>query len=155
MLCGDIPEANQLKRVKMTTRSYSEMIKLKSFEERYNYLKLSGSTGVVTFGFDRYLNQTFYTSYKWKQIRRDVIVRDEACDLAIPERSIFGGIRVHHMNPIAPEDLELEKDIVFDPEFLICTSHNTHNAIHFGNEKNLFALSKERKKGDTTLWKTS
>ena len=81
MPCGDIPEANQSKRAKMTTRSYSEMIKLKIFEERYNYLKLSGSAGVVTFGFDRYLNQTFYTSYKWKQVRRDVIVRDEACDL--------------------------------------------------------------------------
>ena len=136
----------------MMSRSYSEMIKLKSFEERYNYLKLSGSAGVVTFGFDRYLNQTFYTSYKWKQVRRDVIVRDEACDLAIPERSIFGGIRVHHMNPIAPEDLELEKDIVFDPEFLICTSHNTHNAIHYGDLELLPKQYIPRSPGDTKLW---
>ena len=136
-------------------RNYTELSRLRTFGERFEYLRLDSRIGVATFGFDRYLNQIFYTSYKWKQVRRDVIVRDEACDLAIPERSIFGGIRVHHMNPIAPEDLELEKDIVFDPEFLICTSHNTHNAIHFGNEKNLFALSKERKKGDTTLWKTS
>ena len=156
MQCEDILEPNQLtKKMKMTNRNYSEMIKLKSFEERYNYLKLSGPIGIATFGFDRYLNQSFYTSYKWRQVRRDIIVRDEECDLAIPERSIFGAIRVHHMNPIAPEDLELERDIVFDPEFLICVSHNTHNAIHFGNEKNLFALPKERKRGDTTLWKIS
>ena len=155
MQCEDILELNQLmKKMNRTNRNYSEMIKLKSFEERYNYLKLSGPIGIATFGFDRYLNQSFYTSYKWRQVRRDIIVRDEACDLAIPERSIFGAIRVHHMNPIAPEDLELEKDIVFDPEFLICVSHNTHNAIHFGNEKNLFTLPKERKRGDTTLWKT-
>ena len=102
----------------MMSRSYSEMIKLKSFEERYNYLKLSGSAGVVTFGFDRYLNQTFYTSYKWKQVRRDVIVRDEACDLAIPERSIFGGVRVHHMNPIAPEIWNLRKTLCLIQSFL-------------------------------------
>ena len=137
----------------MQSKNYSDLIKLKSFEERFDYLRLDSRIGVLTFGFDRYLNQSFYTSYKWRQIRRDVIVRDNACDLGIPERSIFGSIRVHHMNPITIEDLEFEKDIALDPEFLICVSHNTHNAIHFGNEKNLFDLTKERKKGDTSLWK--
>lgn len=139
----------------MTTlyRNYSDLIKLKSFEERFNYLRLDNGIGVLTFGFDRYLNQSFYTSHKWRQVRRDVIIRDNACDLGIQERSIFGNIRVHHMNPITIEDLEFEKDIVLDPEFLICVSHNTHNAIHFGTEKNLFDLPKERKEGDTTLWK--
>lgn len=134
-------------------RNYSDLIKLKSFEERFNYLRLDNAIGVLTFGFDRYLNQSFYTSHKWRQVRRDVIIRDNACDLGIQERSIFGNIRVHHMNPVTIEDLEFEKDIVLDPEFLICVSHNTHNAIHFGTEKNLFDLPKERKKGDTTLWK--
>lgn len=133
-------------------RNYSDLIKLKSFEERFDYLKLNGSIGTTTFGFDRYLNQYFYTSYAWKKVRRDVIVRDNACDLGISERSIFGHIRVHHMNPITIEDLELEKKISIDPEFLICVSLNTHNAIHFGNKENLFDLTKERKKGDTNLW---
>ena len=140
--------------MKTMNKNYSELIKFKSFEERFNYLKLVGSIGTETFGFDRYLNQSFYTSYKWRQVRRDIIIRDEACDLAISERPIFGNIRVHHMNPITVEDLEFNRDIVFDPEFLICVSHNTHNAIHFGNEKKLFIMPKERKKGDTILWKT-
>ena len=133
-------------------RTYTELIKLETFEERFDYLKLDGRVGTSTFGFDRYLNQIFYTSYAWRQVRRDVIVRDEACDLAIPSRAIFGNIRVHHMNPITVEDLELQKDIALDPEFLICVSLNTHNAIHFGNKNNLFDLPKERRKGDTTLW---
>lgn len=137
----------------MNYRNYSDLIKLKSFEERYDYLKLDGSVGVITFGFDRYLNQSFYTSYAWRQVRRDVIARDQACDLGILERSIFGNIRVHHMNPITIEDLEFGRDIAIDPEFLICVSSNTHNAIHFGTEKNLMDLPKERKKGDTSLWK--
>ena len=133
-------------------RTYTELIKLETFEERFDYLKLDGRVGTSTFGFDRYLNQIFYTSYAWRQVRRDVIVRDEACDLAIPSRAIFGNIRVHHMNPITVEDLELQKDIALDPEFLICVSLNTHNAIHFGNKNNLFDLPKERREGDTTLW---
>lgn len=139
----------------MNYRNYNELIKLKTFEERFYYLKLDGSAGVTTFGFDRYLNQSFYTSARWRRVRRDVIVRDNACDLAIPERSIFGNIRVHHMNPITVKDLEFESAIVLDPDFLICVSLNTHNAIHFGSEKNLFTLPQERKEGDTTLWKAS
>jgi len=133
-------------------RTYTELMKLKTFENRFEYLRLDGVAGVSTFGFDRYLNQYFYTSHKWRQVRRDVIVRDSACDLGIPERSIFGNIRVHHMNPITIEDLEFEKEVAIDPEFLICVSLNTHNAIHFGNKGNLFDLPKERKKGDTDLW---
>jgi len=135
------------------TRNYSDLIKLKTFEERFEYLKLDGVVGSSTFGFDRYLNQYFYRSYNWRKVRRDVIVRDNACDLGIFDRAIFGDIRVHHMNPITIEDLELEKDISINPEFLICVSLNTHNAIHFGNKSNLFDLPKDRKKGDTSLWK--
>ena len=133
-------------------RKYTELIKLDTFEERFDYLKLSGRTGTSTFGFDRYLNQAFYTSKAWRQVRQDVIIRDNACDLAIPERSILYGVRVHHMNPVTAEDLELGKDIILDPEFLVCVSHTTHNAIHFGSKKNLVTLPKKRKKGDTTLW---
>lgn len=138
----------------MTTkiRTYTELIRLQTFEERFDYLKLAGQTGVVTFGFDRYLNQQFYTSREWKRVRREVILRDNACDLAMPDRSIFSGIRVHHMNPVTAKDLEFESEIVLDPEFLICVSHNTHNAIHFGSKDNLIKLPKKRKKGDTTLW---
>ena len=134
-------------------RTYRELIQLETFEERFEYLKLSGRTGVPTFGFDRYLNQYFYRSREWKQIRREVIIRDNACDLAIPDRSLYRGIRVHHMNPVTAEDLEMGRDIVLDLEYLICTSHTTHNAIHFGSKDNLVMLPKERTKGDTTLWK--
>lgn len=139
----------------MRTRTYSELITLKTFEERFDYAKLSGKIGVTTFGFDRYLNQAFYTSYQWRKVRRDVIIRDEACDLAIPDRSIFYGVRVHHLNPVTSKDLELGADVVLDPEFLICVSHQTHNAIHFGNKKNLLFVPRKRKKGDTTLWTAS
>ena len=137
----------------MMLKTYSELIKLPSFEERFDYVKLTGNIGISTFGFDRYLNQSFYTSYQWRQVRRDVIVRDSGCDLAILERPVFGAIRVHHMNPVSIEDLESERDIVLDPEFLICVSLTTHNAIHFGNQNGLHALMKEREKGDTNLWK--
>jgi hypothetical protein len=138
--------------LKLNLRNYEELIKLKSFDERFEYLKLDSGVGVATFGFDRYLNQSFYNSHEWKQVRRDVIVRDQACDLAIPERSILGNIRVHHMNPISIEDLEACEDIVLDPLFLICVSHNTHNAIHFGNKDSLYILPRERTEGDTRLW---
>lgn len=133
-------------------RTYSELIKLPSFEERYEYLKLSGSLGVVTFGFDRYLNQRFYNSTQWKNLRREIIIRDEACDLGIEGREIETGIRVHHLNPITIEDFENGNYDILDPEFLICSSLNTHNAIHFGDKSNLIQLPKERRKGDTTLW---
>jgi hypothetical protein len=139
----------------MIFRTYTELCRLKTFEERFDYLKLDGRTGDSTFGFDRHVNQSFYRSRLWRQIRQEVIIRDEACDLAIPERSILQGIQIHHMNPVTMEDLELERDIVLDPEFLICVSHSTHNAIHFGSRNNLITLPKEREKGDTTLWTVS
>ena len=125
----------------------------RTFEERFDYLYLRGSIGIATFGFDRYLNQDFYNSSQWRSVRNKVIARDCACDLAIRGRDILDAIRVHHMNPITIEDLERERPIVIDPEFLICVSLNTHNAIHFGNKGNLFDLPKERKRGDTDLWK--
>ena len=135
-------------------RSYSELIKLKTFEERFRYLRLSQSVGASTFGFNRYVNQAFYASREWKNIRREIILRDEGCDLAIPDRGIFSGIRVHHMNPVTVEDISGDEITeLLNPEYLICTSLETHNAIHFGNEENLITVSKERQKGDTTLWK--
>lgn len=137
------------------SRNYTDLIALKTFDERFEYLKLTGSVGSTTFGFDRYLNQAFYTSAQWKQVRREVIIRDESCDMGILDRPIFGGVRVHHMNPVSIEDLELGRDIILDPEFLICVSHTTHNAIHFGDKNNLISLPTERKRGDTTLWKVS
>lgn len=156
MRCDDILETpNRRKKITMSKKNYTELKELKSFDERFDYLKLVGSIGIETFGFDRYLNQSFYTSREWKQVRREVIVRDESCDLGILDRPIFGAVRVHHMNPVSVEDLELGRDIILDPEFLICVSHNTHNAIHFGNKKSIVSLPTERKKGDTTLWKVS
>ena len=136
----------------MTIRTYSELNQIKTFEERFRYLQLNKQIGIATFGFDRYINQNFYTSRQWKIIRNHVIVRDQSCDLGIAGRDIYGYVRVHHMNPIAVEDLEQGNTDALDPEFLICTSLDTHNAIHFGNESNIFRLPVERTKGDTRLW---
>lgn len=135
-------------------RTYSELRQIKTFEERYEYLKLSGSIGVATFGFDRYLNQRFYNSLEWKSFRRDIIIRDGACDLGIEGYDIVSGIRIHHLNPLKIEDFEDGNFKLFlDPEFVICCSLNTHNAIHFGDKKNLILMPQERRKGDTTLWR--
>lgn len=136
----------------MTIRTYSELIQFETFEERFNYLKLSGSVGSATFGYDRYINQNFYKSKVWQAIRRDIIVRDEACDLGILDRPISSRILIHHMNPVSLEDLEAGSDYALDPEFLVVVSHRTHNAIHFGNEDNLIKSPQERRKGDTDLW---
>lgn len=133
-------------------RTYSELLQIPSFEERFVYLRIKGILGRSTFGFDRYLNQRFYASLEWKRIRNYVIVRDNSCDLAIPDRELFGSVRVHHMNPITVEDIELGTDYLLDPEYLICTSLITHNAIHFGDKQNLISLPKERRRGDTTPW---
>jgi hypothetical protein len=134
-------------------RTYSELLEFPDFNDRYNYLKLSGSVGESTFGFDRYINQEFYRSREWKQIRREVIIRDNGCDMGVQDYEIYGKIIVHHMNPIQDEDL-LQHNIhrVIDPEFLVCVSHMTHQAIHFGSDKLLPQLPVERKKGDTKLW---
>lgn len=134
-------------------RSYSELIALPTFEERFEYLKLNGRVGKDTFGFDRYLNQTFYRSSKWKSIRDQVIIRDNGCDLGIYGYDITGRILIHHMNPITMDDIEKESDFLLDPEYLICTTHNTHNAIHYGNDNLTIKLPMERTPNDTCPWK--
>lgn len=134
-------------------KTYSELITLPTFEERYRYLRLGGSVGADTFGFDRYLNQVFYRSQRWKKIRDHVILRDNGCDLAMPDREISERIIIHHMNPITLQDIELESEFLLDPEYLICTVHSTHNAIHYGDESLLITAPKERTKNDTCPWR--
>lgn len=134
-------------------RTYSELITLPTFEERYRYLRLGGKVGKETFGFDRYLNQVFYSSEEWKRIRRDVIIRDFGCDLGVEGFEIYGRIIVHHMNPITKDDIISRSKFLLDPEFLICTSHNTHEAITYGDESLLALLPIERTKNDTCPWK--
>ena len=136
----------------MRIRTYSELITLRTFNERFDYLVLSGQVGHSTFGPDRYLNQNFYRSREWRRIRNEVIIRDGGCDLGIPGREIYDRIYVHHMNPITVEDIYDEHDLLVNPEFLICTSFNTHQAITFGDRNNLIKLPFERRKGDTKLW---
>lgn len=135
-------------------RTYSELSKLKTFEERFEYLRLSGAVGAATFGSDRYLNQMLYTSRRWKSIREQVIIRDQACDLGIEDRAILTKILIHHMNPITVDDILKGSDLVFNPEYLICTQHITHNAIHYGDES-LLIKSKpvERRPNDTCPWR--
>ena len=137
----------------MSIKTYSELIKFNTFEDRYRYLKLDGNVGVDTFGFDRYLNQIFYRSGKWKSIRDEVIIRDNGCDLGIDGREIHGRIIIHHMNPITIEDIEKESEYLIDPEFLITTVLNTHNAIHYGDESLLMLMSVERTRNDMCPWK--
>lgn len=134
-------------------RTYSELSKLTTFEDRYNYLRLDGFVGEETFGFDRYLNQLFYTSQKWRSIRDFVIIRDNGCDLGVEGYEIHGKIIIHHMNPITVSDIINETEYLLDPEFLISTTHNTHNAIHYGDEKLLITGPIERKPNDTCPWK--
>ena len=133
-------------------RTYYELSRLDTFEKRFRYLDLRGVVGNSTFGFDRYLNQLLYHSKEWRRTRDDIIIRDNACDLGIIGRDIFDRILVHHLNPITIENIENRDDCVFDPNNLICTSHNTHNAIHFGGEEVLLKMPKTRSKGDTWLW---
>lgn len=123
-----------------------------SYKDRYDYLKLSGYIGNETFGFDRYLNQVFYRSAEWKRIRNEVIARDGGCDLGHPDYPIFGKVIIHHMNPLTLEDIQKESKHLLDPEFLICVSHQTHNAIHYGDESQLFVGLTQRNSGDTKLW---
>lgn len=134
-------------------RTYSELIKLNTFEERFEYLRLDGVVGEETFGFDRYLNQIFYRSQKWKTIKNKVIVRDLGRDLGVEGYEIYGRIIVHHMNPVSVDDIKNESDFLINPEFLICTTHNTHNAIHYGDESLLITAPVERTKYDTCPWK--
>lgn len=137
----------------MLIRTYTELIQLKTFEERYEYLRLGGIVGQDTFGFDRYLNQRFYRSPEWKQIRRDVIIRDEGRDLAMEGYELDKGIYVHHMNPITAKDLVDVTDWLLNPEYLVCVSKRTHDAIHFGDKSLLPELPKERTLNDMCPWK--
>lgn len=133
-------------------KTYSDLRRLPTFEERFAYLKLGGAVGAETFGFDRYLNQDFYRSAVWKRARRDVIARDLGCDLGVDGYEIYDKVYVHHMNPMTPDDVKHSSLDIINPEFLICVSHNTHNAIHYGDESLLPKPIIERRPGDTKLW---
>ena len=137
----------------MNIRTYSELITLSTFEERYKYLQLSSSIGEETFGFDRYLNQNFYRSKEWKRIRDFVIIRDNGCDLGVEDRTIYGKIIIHHMNPVRTKDIQDVSDYLLNPEYLICTTHQTHNAIHYGDENLLVSNPIERTANDTCPWR--
>ena len=139
--------------IQMSIRTYSELITLPTFEERFRYLQLGGKVGEDTFGHDRYLNQIFYTSDEWRRIRRDVIVRDNGCDLGIQDREIHGLIIIHHMNPITIEDIINRSEFLLNPEYLISTVKNTHDAIHFSDERILITDPIERRPNDTCPWK--
>jgi hypothetical protein len=133
-------------------RRYSELRRIDSFEERYEYLALRGTVGQSTFGFDRYINQQFYRSAQWRHIREYVIARDNGCDLGVPEYEIYDKIIIHHMNPMTVDEISHGDDSILEPEFLISTTHRTHNAIHYGDERLLPRPLVERKRGDTKLW---
>ena len=138
----------------MKIRRYSELCKLKTFEGRFEYLRLDGQVGKDTFGFDRIFNQRFYTSTEWRRIRDYVIIRDNGCDLGVEGHEIYGNrIIIHHLNPISLEDIERQSAYLLDPEFLITTIHNTHNAIHYGDESLLIRAPIERSKNDTCPWR--
>jgi hypothetical protein len=135
----------------MRTRSYSELSSLRTFEERYNYLRISGGVGVATFGFDRWINQQFYTSREWRGVRKRIILRDNGCDLGIPGLEIFDQLTIHHMNPISQDEILHGDESILDPEYLITTTHTTHNAIHYG-ANHTPNLPITRVAGDTKLW---
>lgn len=139
--------------MKMSIKTYSELITLPTFEERYRYLRIRGYVGKETFGHDRYLNQILYTSSEWKSFRRKIILRDDGLDLGCEGFNIFGRILVHHINPITVEDVLNRSFKVFDPDNVICCSHNTHQAIHYGDESLLPLLPPERKPNDTCPWR--
>lgn len=137
----------------MNIRTYSELITLSTFEERYEYLRIGGKVGEETFGFDRYLNQAFYKSKEWLAIRDEVIVRDNGCDLGVEGREINGKILIHHMNPITVKDILERSDFLLNPEYLISTVKNTHDAIHYGDDSLLVKDPIERRKNDTCPWR--
>lgn len=139
----------------MTIRTYSELITFPTFEERYEYLRLKGRVGEETFGFERYLNQVFYKSKEWRSIRDYVIARDNGCDLGMEGYEIHGQILIHHINPITKEDILQRRDVLLNPEYLITTVKNTHDAIHYGDINLLVTAPIERKKNDTCPWRNS
>ena len=134
-------------------RCYSEMVLLPTFEERFQYLRLDGVVGQETFGFDRYMNQYFYRSKEWRRVRDIVIARDAGCVLGIAGHEIFDRVLIHHMNPIRPEDIRDRSDILLNPEYLITTVHETHQAIHYGDESLLITAPIPRERNDTCPWK--
>ena len=137
------------------SKRYSELAKLETFEERFKYLKLNGKVGEDTFGSSRYLNQSFYSSSEWRRFRREIIIRDNGCDLGIEGREIPKGAKlfIHHINPISVDDLCENTDLLMDPDNVICCSYNTHQAIHFGDESILSLDIVERKPNDTIPWR--
>ena len=137
----------------MNIRTYSELSQLATFEERYRYLRLGGRVGKETFGFDRWINQMFYKDPEWLKVRDIVIMRDNGCDLGIEGREIYSRIMVHHMNPITKADILDRSKFLLDPEYLICTVKNTHDAIHYGDENLLITLPMERSPNDTCPWR--
>ena len=149
MLC----EIMQVRGNQMSIKTYSELITLPTFLDRYHYLKLNGQVGKDTFGFDRYLNQIFYQSKEWRSTRDYVIARDNGCDLGIVGHEIYGKILIHHMNPITADDILKRSDFLLNPEYLICTIKNTHDAIHYSDESLLITDPVERSKNDTCPWK--
>ena len=136
----------------MKIRTYTELIQHSTFLDRFHYLALYGSVGRSTFGFDRYLNQRFYTSAQWRQVRDYVITRDQGLDLGVPEHEIHSRLLIHHMNPITASDIVANEEDLLDPEFLITTCHLTHNAIHYGDAEILPKAPVVRRPGDTKLW---
>jgi hypothetical protein len=138
----------------MSIRCYSELIEIPTFEERYRYLRLNGSVGQDTFGFDRYMNQAFYQSREWKRARDQVILRDNGCDLGVDGYTIYGKILIHHMNPITVKDIATVSNFLMNPEYLICVSHTTHNAIHYGDENLIPKGPIIRTPNDTCPWRS-
>jgi len=136
----------------MRTRSYSDLCRLRTFEERYDYLALRSQVGIATFGFDRWINQAFYHSAEWKSIRHHVIARDLGCDLGVEGHEIYDRIYIHHMNPVKVDQLTYGDESVVDPEFLISVTHRTHNAIHYGDKNLLPRQYSPRRPNDTKLW---
>ena len=137
----------------MSIRTYSELITIPTFEERFEYLQLKGSVGKDTFGYDRYLNQVLYRSPEWKRLRNQIIIRDCGCDLACNGYDIYDKVLIHHLNPITVEDVLARSRKVFDPDNLVCVSHNTHNAIHYGDMDLLVTGPIIRTKNDTCPWR--
>lgn len=137
----------------MSIKTYSECISLPTFLDRFEYLKIGGSVGIETFGFDRHHNQTLYRSIEWKRFRRDMIIRDMGCDLACDDREIVGKVLLHHINPLTVDDVLRRDPKIFDPENVICVSLETHNAIHYGDAGLLFTGLTERTKNDTCPWR--
>lgn len=149
MLCEIIVEMV----IQMNIKTYSELVKFQTFDERFEYLKLNGEVGRDTFGFDRWINQTFYRSSIWKKLRDQIIIRDNGCDLGLNGFEIPRRIIIHHMNPITIRDIELQSDFLLNPDFLICTSHSTHNALHYSDEQLIIKEPVKRFKNDTCPWR--